>query len=121
MITIGDRTRDAPTTSGRHPCRPPMAFERSGRMARHRLRGMVLVSCAVPYWAAGAPRRGLGQGPAADAGAADLKERDRLWGEAQKLRGEGKTAEAIAAAEAMLAIERKLLPADHPDLAVSLG
>jgi len=53
--------------------------------------------------------------------AAALKERDRLWGETQKLRAGGKTAEAIAAAEAMLAIERKVLPENHADLAGSLG
>ena len=50
-----------------------------------------------------------------------LKERDRLWDQTQKLRAAGKTAEAIAAAEAMLAIERKVLPAGHPDLVVSLN
>jgi tetratricopeptide (TPR) repeat protein len=45
-----------------------------------------------------------------------LKERDRLWKEAQQLRAEGKIAEALAAGEAMLAIERRELPADDPDL-----
>jgi hypothetical protein len=51
---------------------------------------------------------------------AALKERDRLWDQTHKLRAAGKTAEAIAAAEAMLAIERKVLSAGHADLAVSL-
>jgi CHAT domain-containing protein/Tfp pilus assembly protein PilF len=49
-----------------------------------------------------------------------LEQRDRLRTETQKLRGQGKVPEAIAAAEAMLAIERKVLTADHPDLAASL-
>ena len=38
-----------------------------------------------------------------------LKERDRLGEQAAKLRSEGKLAEAIAAAEGMLAIEREVL------------
>ena len=60
------------------------------------------------------------QGVSEEAKAA-LKERDRLWEQTQKLRAAGKTAEAIAAAEAMLAIERKVLPAGHPDLVGSLN
>jgi CHAT domain-containing protein/Tfp pilus assembly protein PilF len=52
---------------------------------------------------------------------AALKERDRLRNETHRLGSEGKLTEAIAAAEAMLAIERKVLPADDPDLAISLG
>ena len=68
-----------------------------------------------------APAPAHSQAPAADANAAALKERDRLWAETRKLRAAGKTAEAIAAAEAMLAIERKVLPEDHADLAGSLG
>ena len=59
------------------------------------------------------------QGVSEEAKAA-LKERDRLWDQTQKLRAAGKLSEAIAAAEAMLAIERKVLPAGHADLAVSL-
>jgi CHAT domain-containing protein len=51
---------------------------------------------------------------------AALKERDQLWDQTQKLRAAGKTIEAITAAEAMLAIERKVLPAGHADLAASL-
>jgi CHAT domain-containing protein len=52
---------------------------------------------------------------------AALKERDRLSDQAQKLRAAGKTAEAIAAAEKKLAIERKVLPADHEDIVNSLN
>ncbi len=52
---------------------------------------------------------------------AALKERDRLWDQSQKLHAAGKLAEATAAAEAALAIERKSLPADQDVLAVSLG
>jgi CHAT domain-containing protein/tetratricopeptide (TPR) repeat protein len=52
---------------------------------------------------------------------AQLQKRDSLRKETVRLRREGKLAEAIAAAEAMLAIERKALRADHPDLAISLG
>jgi hypothetical protein len=67
------------------------------------------------------PAPAHGQATADEAKAAALKQRDRLKDESQKLRAAGKTAAALAAAEAMLALERKLLPADHPDLAVSLG
>ena len=52
---------------------------------------------------------------------AALKERERLWVQSQKLHAAGKLAEATAAAEAALAIERKTLPADQDVLAVSLG
>ncbi len=52
---------------------------------------------------------------------AALKERDRLRDQAQELRKAGKLAEAIAAAEAMLGIERKILADGHEDLAVSLN
>ena len=89
-------------------------------MSRRRPRGAlgaVLLILACQSLAAPAH----GQAAAADAKAAALKERDRLSGETQKLRAEGKTAEAIAAAEAMLAIERKVLPENHADLAGSLG
>ena len=61
------------------------------------------------------------QDAAEDTNAAALKERDRLWQETQKLRAAGKTAEAIAVAEAMLALERKVLPEHHADLAAWLG
>ena len=69
----------------------------------------------------GAPPPAQGQAAAADAKATALKERDRLWQQTQELRAAGKLAEAIAAAEAMLAIERKVLPENHADLAVSLN
>jgi CHAT domain-containing protein/Tfp pilus assembly protein PilF len=68
-----------------------------------------------------APPVARGQAAAENPNAAAVKEHDRLWEETQRLAREGKTAEAIAAAEAMLAIERKLLPADDPELADSLG
>ena len=68
-----------------------------------------------------APVPAQGQDAAANANAAALKERDRLWEETQRLRAAGKTAEAIAAAEAMLAIERKVLPEDYAGLADLLG
>src|SRR6516164_5714186 len=67
-----------------------------------------------------APTPASGQEPSAEAKAA-LQERDRLWDQSQKLRDAGKTTEAIAAAEAMLAIERKVLSADHEDTAVTLS
>ena len=88
-------------------------------MSRRRPRGAlgaVLLILACQSLAAPAH----GQAAAADAKAAALKERDRLWEETQKLHAAGKTAEATAAAEAMLAIERKVLPEDHDDLAGSL-
>jgi CHAT domain-containing protein/tetratricopeptide (TPR) repeat protein len=49
-----------------------------------------------------------------------LKERDRLAKEAQQLWADGKLAEAIAAAEKMLAIERQVLGPVHPDVVGSL-
>jgi tetratricopeptide (TPR) repeat protein len=61
------------------------------------------------------------QDAAADAIEADLKERDRLWKETQELCAAGKTAEAIAAAEAMLALDRRHAGGDHPVVAESLG
>lgn len=72
-------------------------------------------------WSSNGPAAAFAQAPPAVPDTALLKERDRLWEEAQKLRSEGKLAEAIKAGEAMLAIERKLFPAGDPDLAVSLG
>ena len=70
-------------------------------------------SCAAPA---------QGQAAAEDANAAALKEIEHLAEETRKLRTAGKTAEAIAAAEAMLAIERKILREDDADLlAVSLS
>jgi len=79
--------------------------------------GIALLIVAQPFLEV--RKRAFGQEVSKDA-KADLKERDRLWNQTQKLRAAGKTAEAIAAAEAMLAIERKVLPAGHADLAVSL-
>jgi hypothetical protein len=91
-------------------------------MARHWRAGSVLL-WAVALLAPDPPievcRLSFGQELSQDAKAA-LEERDRLWAETQKLSGEGKIAEAIAAAEAMLAIERKVLPAGHADLIISL-
>src|SRR5438552_5096886 len=49
-----------------------------------------------------------------------LKERDRFGAETQKLRQAGKLAEAIAAAEKMLAIERDVFGNGHEDVAGSL-
>jgi hypothetical protein len=51
---------------------------------------------------------------------AALKECDRLWDQVQKFRAAGKTAEAIAAAESMLRIKRKVLRAGPDELAVPL-
>ncbi len=45
----------------------------------------------------------------------------RLWNEPQRLHAAGKLPEAIATAEAMLAVERRSLPANHPNLAPALG
>ena len=59
-------------------------------------------------------------GRAAPEVAAQLRERDRLWEQARKLAGEGKVAEAIAAAESVLAIERRVLGEDHDDVASAL-
>ncbi len=91
-------------------------------MARYLPRGVVgavllVLACLILF----APVPAQGQNAAGDANAAALKERDRLWEETRKLRAAGKTAEAIAAAEAMVAIERKVLPEDYVDLADMLG
>jgi tetratricopeptide (TPR) repeat protein/CHAT domain-containing protein len=67
------------------------------------------------------PPAARGQAAAENPNEAVLKEFKRLAQEAVRLRGEGKTTEAIAAAEALLAIERKILPADHPELVAWLG
>ena len=83
---------------------------RSGDMSRYLPHGVVgAVVLVLACQTLGAPAPAHGQAAAADAKAAALKERDRLREETQKLRAAGKTAEAIAAAEAMLAIERKVL------------
>jgi tetratricopeptide (TPR) repeat protein len=50
-----------------------------------------------------------------------IEECVRLAKESMTLRGQGKLAEAITATQAMIAIERKVLAADDPNLAVSLG
>jgi len=65
-------------------------------------------------------RPASGQEVAKDAKAA-LKERDRLADQVRKLQAAGKLAEAITTAEAMLAIERTVLPADHDDVIGSLN
>ena len=49
-----------------------------------------------------------------------LAERDRFWKEAQRLRGQGKLAESIEAAEKVLALERRLMGSDHPEVAATL-
>src|SRR5208337_4145171 len=91
-------------------------------MSRHLQRGFLgAVVLVLACQTLGAPAPAQGQNAAEDANAVALKERDRLWDETRKLRAAGKTAEAIAAAEAMLAIERKVLPEGHADLAGSLG
>jgi hypothetical protein len=56
------------------------------------------------------PTPAWGQEVSAEAKAV-LQEWNRLRDQTQKLRAAGKTVEAIAAAEAMLKIERKVLPA----------
>ena len=89
-------------------------------MSRRRPRGalgaaLLILACqslAVPAH---------GQAAAADANAAALKERDRLRGETRKLRPRARPPRRIAAAEAIMALERKVLPENHADLAGSLG
>jgi tetratricopeptide (TPR) repeat protein len=75
----------------------------------------LIVACPL----LGAPSSASGQDVSAEVKAA-LQERDRLWDQTQKLRAAGKTVEATAAADAMLKIERQILPAGHSDLIVSL-
>jgi CHAT domain-containing protein len=61
--------------------------------------------------------------PAAAANSAreSLKERDALRVQAEKLQDDGKLADARAAVQKALAIERKLLGAQHADVAVTLS
>src|SRR5271157_3964281 len=49
-----------------------------------------------------------------------LKQRDRLADQTLQLYAQGKLGEAIEAAKAMLAIQRRVLPAGHEDILVSL-
>jgi tetratricopeptide (TPR) repeat protein/CHAT domain-containing protein len=79
-----------------------------------------IVALTASYFRLEASRPAFCQEASPDAKAA-LNERDRLWNEMQRLRGEGKLVEAVAAAEAVLAIERKVLSADDFDVAISLG
>ncbi|HEY5314472.1 MAG TPA: tetratricopeptide repeat protein, partial [Pirellulales bacterium] len=61
------------------------------------------------------------QAPAAAAAQqAKLVECNRLWKQAQQLRGASKTADAISAGEKMLAIEREIDSRPHDDLAFML-
>jgi len=53
-------------------------------------------------------------------GRARLDERDRLWSDSERLQQEQKFAEALAAAEQVLAIERDVLGPDHIELATTL-
>jgi CHAT domain-containing protein/tetratricopeptide (TPR) repeat protein len=50
-----------------------------------------------------------------------LRERNRLWEEAQQLRAEGKLGPAVASAQKMLGIERELFGAVNGEVAVSLA
>ena len=56
-----------------------------------------------------------------DEAKSQLKELGRLAKRVRRCAAQGKLAEAITAAQAMIAIERKALAAADPDLAVSLG
>jgi CHAT domain-containing protein/Flp pilus assembly protein TadD len=78
-----------------------------------------IVVLLTPCLFVAVPPVALGQEGSQPAKAA-LQERDRLQEQSQKLRAAGKLAEAIAAAEAMLTIERKALPAGHDDIIGSL-
>jgi CHAT domain-containing protein/Tfp pilus assembly protein PilF len=89
---------------------------RRGRTASVVL-GIVGLIVACPF--STAPNPTSGQELFADAKSA-FQERTRLANQARKLRAAGKTAEAIAAAEALLKIERRVLPADDPELAAWL-
>ncbi|HEX3657360.1 MAG TPA: tetratricopeptide repeat protein [Pirellulales bacterium] len=81
------------------------------------------IAAGVLAWALGTLSASplAAQAPAADATqAARLAERNRLWVLAQQLLGAGQTADAIAAGEKMLAIERELYRRLTDDLAFSL-
>src|SRR5262245_11182482 len=87
--------------------------------ARRRLGGWVAAATCL----LGLTARGADEPPARPLTAAQqerLKERDRLGEQAQKRAAAGQPAEAIPAAEAMLAIEREVLGGDHDDVVGSL-
>src|SRR5579862_7529455 len=76
---------------------------RGAAMSLHSRRWMVgLIALGILAWIGDGSNTALGQDKEAERAVA-IKERDRLWDETQKLRADGKTAEALAAAEAMLA------------------
>jgi hypothetical protein len=91
-----------------------------------RLRGLVLAFVVASLlWPQMSRAQPGASGPAAAppltaAQQQRLKERDRYAAETAKLRGEGKLAEAVAAAEKMLAIEREVLGELHEDVVGSL-
>src|ERR1700730_4709841 len=58
--------------------------------------------------------------PLSQAQQEQLKERNRLYDETQKLRTEGKLAEAVAAGEKALAIQREVFGNDNEDTATIL-
>ena len=77
---------------------------------------VVLLFLLPPCWTAGVVRAAA---PPPRVAAA-LAERDRWEREARQMHGHGKLAEAVAAAEKMLALEREWLGKDHLDAARSL-
>ena len=89
-----------------------------GHFLAESLGAVVLVLASLILFA---PAPAHGQAAAEDTKAAALKERNRLREETRNLCAVGKTAEAIAAAEAMLALECRLAGGDHPVVAESLG
>src|SRR5688572_18434343 len=66
------------------------------------------------------PARGELLQPLTAAQKENLAERDRLFAEANKLHAASKTADAIAAAEKALAIEREVFGPAHEEVAESL-
>jgi CHAT domain-containing protein/tetratricopeptide (TPR) repeat protein len=90
----------------------------TSRFPRPALAALILV---LAPQAVLAPPAARGQAAVEDPDKAVLKELDRLFKETLRLRGEGKTTEAIATGEALLAILRKILPSDEPTLATLLG
>jgi len=95
-------------------------------MKHHMICGLIAFGVLLAGAALRPAARGAEPPPDAppDAGAQqqqeELRRRDRLWAESQRLQAEGKPREAVAPAEQVVAIERRVLGKGHEDLAVSL-
>ncbi len=86
----------------------------TARLRSYRFAAVILAVACIP-----ATARAQASNPAAGEGS-KLAERDRLREQSERLSASGDIAGAIAAAESVLAIERKVLPEGHADQLGSL-